>query len=145
MLLRLRSFQRAPSGIVLCVQLEKNETFSSAVESFKRKIPPRDHSLFHRRNALLLPHLEPKEFVGTVLKAMFEQLEVNTIAEAPTDQIRKALIGRRAWQRTEGNWWSISGLYEDFEVVLGPKTGRLRQLTPEVLRRIFSDWQEPIG
>jgi len=34
---------------------------------------------------------------------------------------------------------SIRGLYEDFEVALGPKKAKLRLLTPEVLKKVFSE------
>jgi len=94
MLIRLRSLQRTPSGIALCVTLEKNEKLSNALERLERKLPYGSRALFHRRNALALPRLAAKEFVGTVVKAMFEQLELHTSAETPTEQNRKGLIGR---------------------------------------------------
>jgi hypothetical protein len=144
--MRLRSIQRAPTGIALCITLEKNEKFNEALDSLRRKLPHRYRSLLHRSNAtpnaVELPRLESRDFVGTVLKAIFEQLEVDTTAEAPDERARKARVAQRAWQRTQGDWVSIRGLYEDFEVALRSAKGKRRVLTPEVLRRVFPDWEE---
>ena len=142
MLMRLRSVQRTPTGIAFCIQLEKNEHFSNAVDSFERKIPHGYRSLFHRRNALTLPRLEPREFVEIVLKALFEQLRVDTTEETDAAKTRKAQISRRCWQQTQGDWVSIRGLYEDMSIALGEKRGKQRQLTSEMLRKVFPDWEE---
>ncbi|MEI7644097.1 MAG: hypothetical protein WCJ55_07435 [Chloroflexales bacterium] len=38
---------------------------------------------------------------------------------------------------------SIRGLYEDVEVALGPKKEKLRQLMPDVLKKVFPNWEDP--
>ena len=143
LLIRLRNTQREPTGIIFISTLEKNETSPNAIDRFERKLPHKSRSLFHRSNAHALLRLEAKEFVETVLKAMFEQLEVDTTAETPAETARKEHIARRAWQRTQGDWVSIRGLFEDLEMALGPKKGKPRRLTSEVLQKVFSDWKEP--